>query len=479
MVKKIYLIVIGSIIVLTSRLIAQPITFEKIYHHNWQQSSRDIVELADGSYLIAGFTNNQIFDDMDLYVLKVNSVGDTLWTKSYGGPEPEYAYHILPYNNFFYILGYSQSYGGGDYDAYLIKINQDGEAIWTKTYGGWGNEEGREIILTSDNHLVFVGSSNSADLADLDIFITKIDLEGNEIWTKYIGGTEKEYGNCIKLCNDGGFIIGGETFSYDRGDGDAYLIRTNANGDTIWTKTYGGLLADEIKSIICNADGSFTMAIRDSSNGSGDIDVEIMKTDSNGNIIWDKVYGSYDKDTPKTIYPTNDNGYIVGAITRSFGLINPDMWLIKLNADGDSIWTRRFGLYDHEHCHAAKQSSDGGYLSVGHSRSYSPNREFEIMFVKLNEEGMLQSNDTKLGSDEEMKVFPNPANDMIYIEFPESSIDTEIFVKNTMGQIVLKYKFQNGVNRTAINLANQAKGMYIVEFRTSNDIKFSKKIMMM
>ena len=479
MVKNLYLIFIVNIILLTSRLIAQPITFEKIYHHNWQQSSRDIVETSDGGYIIVGFTENSILDDMNAYILKTNANGDTLWTKSYGGPEPEYVYQILPYQNNYFIIGYSQSFGGGDYDVYLLKINQDGDTLWTKTYGGWGNEEGREIVLTADNHLVFVGSSNSADLDDLDIFITKIDLDGNEIWTKYFGGSEKEFGNCIKLCNDGGFIIGGETFSYDIGDGDAYLIRTNANGDTLWTKTYGGNLADEIKSIICNSDGTYTMAIRDSSTGSGDIDVEVMKTNSQGTIIWDKVYGSYDKDTPKTIYPTNDNGYIVGAITRSFGLINPDMWLLKLNADGDSIWTRRFGLYDHEHCHAAKQSSDGGYLSVGHSRSYSPNREFEIMFVKLDEDGMLQSSNSKLVEEDEMKVYPNPANDLIYIEIPEQSDETEVFVKNTMGIVVSTCKFKKGVRRTTINLTHQAKGMYFVEFRSSNDIKFSRKILMM
>lgn len=450
---------------------AQVTTFERIYPAPWDQSSRDIVETPDGGYLLAGFTETTIVDDMDMYIVKTDNNGDTLWTKHYGGPEPEYSYLMLSLpNEQYFVIGYSQSFGNGDYNTYLIKINSDGDTLWTRNYGGWGNEDGREIVATADGNYVFTGTSNSQNFSNYDIYLTKIDPDGNVIWTKYYGGSDKETSSGLKSCLDGGFIIAGQTYSYGAGDADAYLIRTDANGDTLWTRTYGGTLADEAKSILQNPDGTFTVAIRDSSYGAGDIDVRISKLDSAGNILWSKIYGGTDKDTPKRIYPTNDNGYIVACTSRSFGWTDPNMWILKLDALGDTLWVRYYGAFDHEHCEMAKQASDGGYIAVGHSRSYSPNREFEIMFLKLNEMGTLgMVSSSHYGALNEISVSPNPSEGSFKINFEKNTGTYHISVLNVYGQVVysqtgdMMKKIQN------IDLSKESPGFYFLNITSQEN----------
>ncbi|MCE3259722.1 MAG: lipoprotein [Bacteroidetes bacterium] len=437
------------------------VTFEKTYPTTYDKTSRDVLPTSDGGYILVGMTNNSNITDCDLLIMKTDAMGNQLWAKTYGGAKPDYAYGMVETTDGnYFVTGYSQSFGGGDYDIYLIKFDPNGDKIFEKTFGSWGNEEAREIIKTSDGNYVIVGTSNSFSSTQ-DMVLIKIDNSGTAIWTKTYGGSDKEYGNSVKQCSDGGYIIGGQTFTWGQ-NGDTYVVRTNATGDTLWTKYYGSPLSDEAGSILSNSDGGFTFAIRDST-ASNDIDVRVINVNSTGTVNWNKNYGASLKDTPKTLCATSDGGYLVGAISRSFGWINPDMWLLKMNSAGDTTWSRHFGSSDHEHCHMAKQMTDGSYLAAGHARSWGPGQK--VYFLKLNSSGVVSVNE-QFASTTEVNIYPNPSlNSSVYFRLRDNQ-NSNVTICNSLGQRIYSGTIGNG---EMVDLSRHSAGIYLVTLETGKE----------
>jgi hypothetical protein len=449
--------------------------FQKIYQSApYDQEGEDVVPMPDGGYLIAGYTTNSTINDMDGYVIKTDALGNLVWTKTFGGAKPDFINHILPTaDGNYFLIGYSQSYGGGDYDEWLLKIDPSGTLIWSKTYGGYGNDLGRDIIATTDGNYMIVGSSNSPGLGASDANLIKIDPAGAVIWNKLYGGNGHDYGNCTKQCPDGGYILLGQSFSYGAGNGDAYLVKTDANGDTVWTKTFGGSQSDEGVYITANSDDSFTFVIRDSSFAGRDIDIGIVKTDKDGNEIWSKRYGGGLKDTPKMIQPTSDGGYIVAAISRSFGKINPDMWIMKFNSTGDTTWTRFYGGPSNEHCYVVRELPDGTYIATGKTASSGP--DVEVMFLKLNSIGTLT-----IGVDEfatvgnNIQLYPNPAKESFNIDLKGYKTGY-VKVRDILGKEIYIRKIDKQEN-IRILLTDPSPGIYFVTIGDSQK-SITKKLL--
>jgi hypothetical protein len=446
--------------------------FQKIYQSPpYDQEGQDVVAMPDGGYLIAGYTGNSDQYDCDVYIIKTDAFGNLVWTKTYGGAKPDFPYHMLPtQDGNYFLIGYSRSYGGGDSDILLMKIDPSGNLIWQKTYGGSGNDEGRDIVATTDGNYVIVGSSNSPGLGAQNANLIKIDPTGTVIWSKLYGGGSDDFGNSVKLCPDGGFIMLGQTFSSGAGGGDAYLVRTDVNGDTLWTKTYGGALNDEGIYVTVNPDNGYTFLIRDSSNAAMDIDTRIIRTDPSGNVAWNKVYGGTKKDTPKMVQPTSDGGYIVAAISRSFGWINPDMWILKFDNSGDTTWTRHYGGVNHEHCYTVREQPDGSYIAVGKTDSYSP--DMDPMFLKLNPNGTLAVgiSERPLAANS-IRLYPNPSSGNLKIDFKDLKA-TRITVINTLGENIYT-KEMKGEQSIDMDLRDKSAGVYLLkcESETQSVIK--------
>lgn len=456
------------------------VTFQKVFSDAYAMDGLDVIPAKGGGYIITGMITNDIINDMDIHVIKTNNTGDMQWTKTYGGIKPEYSFGILQATDSsgYFIIGYSQSFSGGDYDTWLLKIDNDGDTLWTKTYGTWGNDQGQEIIPTSDGNYILTGSSNSPPNSSYQAYLIKIDPDGDIIWDKYYGGSSYEIGNSVKQTPDGGYIMLGITYSYGV-NGDAFLVKTNAIGDTLWTKKYGGSQLDEGIFIVVNSDSSYTFCVRDSSSIGKNIDVQIIKTDANGNILWDKHYGGTEKDTDKMIQKTSDGGYIVSGITRSFGLSLPDMWILKLDSEGDTLWTRRYGGTDNEHCYSTKQTSDGGYIAVGKCESFS--QEDGIMFLKLNSKGKLGSEVgiNEIYSDNTLTIYPNPAGRVFNIDFKEGLPPSSIKITNVKGQVIFSQVLDATIqNRNRIiDLKESAPGVYFLTIQSTKKT-ITKKIIL-
>jgi hypothetical protein len=257
--------------------------------------------------------------------------GDTLWHKTYGGNLSDNGKSIIEVSNGGYlIIGDTKSFGSESYDIYLIKIDEDGNTLWEKTYGGDDWDKGWSVQETSDDKLIMVGSTQSFGSGNEDVFFAKLSQDGDTIWTKTFGGESSDWGYSVQEVSEGGYIIVGGTSSFGEGSLDAYIIKTDANGDLIWSKSFGGVDEDEAYHVRETDDNRYIVAGRTESYGKGYNDFYILEIDNNGNSIWSSTYGGTGTDRCYSLDVTSDNGFILVGETNSFGNGGGDVYLIKI-----------------------------------------------------------------------------------------------------------------------------------------------------
>jgi hypothetical protein len=206
---------------------------------------------------------------------------------------------------------------------------------FAKTYGGPDWYDAYSVRQTTDGGYVVAGGKASLSTGYEDIFLIKTDANGNIIWSKTYGGTYWDYARSVQQTSDGGYIVAGVTGSFGAGWDDIFLIKTDANGNISWAKTYGGTYDDHAYSVQQTSDGGYIVAGYTKSFGAGNVDFFLIKTDANGNIIWAKTYGGTYDDHAYSVQQTSDGGYIVAGETNSFGAAWYDIFLIKTDANGN------------------------------------------------------------------------------------------------------------------------------------------------
>ncbi len=326
---------------------------------------------SDGGYIIAGSTVSYGAGDADAWLIKTDSNGDEQWNKTFGGAGVDYGVSVrLTSNGGYVLVGWTESYGAGGGDAWLIKTDASGNEQWNKTFGGTEMELGYSVQQTTDSGFIITGFTESYGTVSWDAWLIKTDSNGDEQWNKTFGGTEYDFGYSVQQTTDGGYVITGGTASYGAGDSDVWLIKTDSNGDEQWNKTFGGSSADQCYSVQQTTDGGYVITGITMSYGTGDADAWLIKTDSNGDEQWNKTFGGTGDDRGVSIKQTTDGGYIITGATESFGAGGYDVWLIKTDSNGDEQWNKTFGGTDLDVGYAVQLTSDGGYIIAGGTVSY-------------------------------------------------------------------------------------------------------------
>jgi hypothetical protein len=233
------------------------------------------------------------------------------------------------------VAGGTRSFGAGTEDIFLIKTDANGNIQWAKTYGGTSWDWAHSVQQTSDGGYIAAGGTRSFGAGTEDIFLIKTDANGNIQWAKTYGGWYGEWAYSVQQTSDGGYIVVGGTRSFGAGSWDIFLIKTDANGNIQWAKTYGGTNDDWAYSVQQTSDGGYIVVGGTRSFGAGTEDIFLIKTDANGNIQWAKTYGGTNDDWAYSVQQTSDGGYIVAGRTNSFGVGWDDIFLIKTDANGD------------------------------------------------------------------------------------------------------------------------------------------------
>jgi hypothetical protein len=367
--------------------IGPPSHFCKAIGGKNNDGGNSLIQTSDGGYAIAGATTSFGAGEADVYVVKLDAHGNLQWTKTIGGKKEDVGTSLIQTSDGGYaIAGFTKSFGAGQLDVYVVKLDANGNLQWTKTIGGENWEAGLSLIQTSDSGYAIAGYTKSFGAGEADVYVVKLDAKGNLQWTKTIGGTKDDRGASLIQTSDGGYAIASYTASFGAGGGDVYVVKLDAKGNLQWTKTIGGP-ADEIGfSLIQTSDGGYAIAGLTGSFGAGGLDVYVIKLNANGNLQWTKTIGGKEDDKGYSLIQTSDGGYAIAGTTTSFGAGDEDVYVVKLDANGNLQWTKTIGGTELDLGHSLIQTSDGDYAIAGHTISFGAG-ETDVYVVKLDKNG--------------------------------------------------------------------------------------------
>lgn len=357
----------------------------KVYGGSDGEIGEEVMQTADGGYIIAGYTySNNVFLN-DVYLVKTDANGTATWIREYGGDSVEWGHGLdITSDGGYIIAGETWRRGRDRRDIYLIKIASNGDSLWTGEYGGSREEIGYSVQQTSDGGYIIAGSTttygpNTPDYSN--IWLVKTDASGGVDWDQVYGGTYNDFGSSVKQTADGGYIVAGQTYSATSLYIDLWLLKTDANGDTLWTKLYGGAASDGARSVQQTYDGGYIIAGFTSSYGAGQIDAWLLRTDANGDTLWTKTFGGASNDFAFSVYQTADSGFVICGYTYSFGAGDQDYYIVRTNADGDMLWSTTVGSSGAERSFSIQQTSDQGYIITGYK--WSITNDYDVYLVKL------------------------------------------------------------------------------------------------
>ena len=352
--------------------------------------ARSVVQTSDGGYAIAGYTNSS--GSFDFWLVKTDSAGSHLWNKTYGGvAAQEYAYSMVQTSDGGYaIAGYNASIG----DALLVRTDSNGNQLWSKTYGGPGNDTANSVVEASDGGYVLAGSTDSYGAGKNDFWLVRTDSYGTQMWNKTYGGPGNDTANSVveasdggydsvDEASDGGYVLAGSTDSYGAGKNDFWLVKTNAAGNQIWSRTYGGPGNDIASSIVRSFDNwGYVLAGSTDSYGAGKNDFWLVRTDSYSAQMWNKTYGGPGDDVASSVVQSLDLGFALAGYTTSYGGGSSDFWLVRTDLDGNHQWNETGEGPGDDVASSVVQTTDGGYAMAGITKPYGAING-DIRLVKL------------------------------------------------------------------------------------------------
>jgi uncharacterized delta-60 repeat protein len=342
----------------------------------------------DGGLLIGGHTRSFGAGDWDFYLVKLDTAQQVQWTRTVGGANVDNCFSVQQTSDGGYLAsGHTNSFGMGGYDFYVVKVDGDGNLLWTRTIGGIWGEFAFSLKQTSDGGCVITGSTNSFGAGNYDVYVVKLDGDGNLEWTRTVGGAGADEGRSVWQTSDGGYVIGGWTSNYGSGGDDVYVVKLDGQGDLEWTRTVGGPGLDRAYAVQQVDDGGFVAAGFTSSFGQGSNDVYVVRLDPDGNLLWTKTIGGADDDQGMSVQQTSDLGFVITGTTRSFGSGDNNVYTLKLNAAGSLEWGRAIIDDDgQDYSFQVFQASSSGYVIGGYSQPYGTSA-YDMYLMKLDHEG--------------------------------------------------------------------------------------------
>lgn len=348
-----------------------------------------------GGFVIVGQTQSFGLSGANAYLVRTSGLnGDTVFTRWYGGSASDQFSDVHTSPTRTLAVGSTSSFGANPSNAYLVCINGIGDTIWTRTINLGGSEAALAVDYGTD---YFVAGWEQATGGQPNLMVTKVTDSGTVLWTSTFGGSGIDYGYDVVALPDGGCAVAGQTYNFGIGAppySNAWLVRYDVNGDTLWTKTYGDSgYYESANEIVITADSGFALAGYRQLSSFGDQDMYLVKTDADGNLEWSRTYGGAGDDNALDMTQTCDGGYLLGGSTDSYGAGGRDFYLVRADANGDTIWTKTQGGAEDEFCYAVYHKcylniSDEGYFAAGRTQSYGLGQS-DFWLVRLDSDPSL------------------------------------------------------------------------------------------
>jgi len=345
-----------------------------------------VQQTADSGYIITGYTRSYgTMSGRNVWLIKTDIDGNEQWNNTFGGNDDEEGSSVQQTGDGGYIIaGYTKSYGSGGTDVYIVKTDSTGTQLWSKTFGGASDDEAYSVQQTSDGGYIIAGATSSFGAGSRDAWLLKTDPSGNLLWQKTQGGMSSDGARSIQQTADGGFILTGWTYSFGPGlIGNAWLVKTDSLGNQQWNNYFGGSDADRGYSVQQTADGGYIVTGYSASFGAGLEDMLLIKTDNLGTEEWMKTFGGSGRDYGNSVQQTADGGFIVVGYTLSFGAGGDDVYLVKTDMNGNEEWSNTYGGIYSDVGYCVRQTNDEGYIITGHTLSFGAGIH-DVWLIKLN-----------------------------------------------------------------------------------------------
>ena len=344
----------------------QELLWKRTFGGPKEDLASSIIRATDGGYVTVGYTRSFGTDASDVYLIEISEQGNVEWERTFGGSEDASGISVCrTIDGGYVVVGNIRRHTPPrpHVDVYLIKVNAKGDLEWERTFGGTLDENGHAVIQTADGGYMVVGWKETSENGPSDVYLIKTDSHGNLEWEKTFGGFYDKKGYSVSQTSDGGYVICGATRLAGTDSANAFLLKVDVQGTLQWERTFEGHNNAVALSVFQTADGGYVMV--GSTGSPSDTDVYLVKTDPEGDLEWEKVYGGPGMDMGAAVLQTSDGGYLVAGSTNSFGAGGYDVYLVKIDPQGNGEWENTFGDTGDEIAISITHSPDGGCVVVG------------------------------------------------------------------------------------------------------------------
>ena len=362
--------------------------FSNTYNDASFDYGRYLIQTNDYGYFVVGNTSLLGDDYSNILMLKVDNMGEQIWRKDYTYSSNDRVNTAIELEDGSFVMaGFSISNTNSSKDLLIMKSDSEGNIEWQTKHGGTSDEIANSIGITNDGGFIIVGEITNENTGNSLCYLIKLNNIGGFEWEGSFGGSLNDQGFSIVPVNDGGFVITGVTRSQNDSSGDLWLFKVNNTGEMLWEKTYGGENFEAGRSLQQTADNGYIIIGHTESYGNGNNDAYLLKTDSEGNELWSRTYGGSGTDQGRHIAETLDQGHIISGYTDSYGSMGGfNFWLIKTDLNGNLEWQEYYGGNGDDRAFCGIQASDGGYAIAGQTNTGS-STGVDILLVKTDDIG--------------------------------------------------------------------------------------------
>jgi len=373
--------------------------WSRTYGWSYGDMGFGLMEHPDGNFSLAGWT--ELVTDEQGWLIQTNSTGGRIWDNPYGGTLDDRFYDVIEcIDGGLAAVGYTYSYGLGGRDVWLVRLEANGTLRWYQTFGSTKEDLGMDLIECNTGGFAIAGYTNSYDPGStFDAWLLRTDENGTLLWSQLFDldqiSVNDDRAYSIVECSGGGFALGGKTAA--SGSSDFWLIRTDSSGQPLWNKTYGGVGEDWAYSLIEMRAGGFVLAGYTESFGAGGSDIWMVCTDASGNSLWSRTYGGASTDVGQEVLECDGGGFALVGYTQSSSFGGYDAILVRTDFSGNQLWNRTYGGTADDLGRALVECREGGYALAGQTQSWG-NGSWDAWLVRIQ---AIQWNETPTDQERE------------------------------------------------------------------------------
>jgi hypothetical protein len=435
-----------------------------------------VIQTTEGGYALTGGLERDIgFGQFDLdgLLILTNEDGEEIWRQTYGGEGlDEFNTGIQTTDGGYALAGLSESFGRGSYDFWLLKTDENGDSLWSQTYGGDVGDVCYSLIQTVDSGFVLAGSG----LYNM----VKTDDEGDVSWTYTFNGGFDFYCSSVIQTTDSSFVLAGSIETGDYHEGDCMLVKVDENGDEQWTRTYGEEGIQTCSSVIQTAGGGFALAGNTGSFGFENNSYWIVKTDEEGRELWSRVYEGENEEYIRTLLQVPDNGFVMAGDAYSIDDSGSEFYLVRIDEGGGVLWSQTYGNADENWCNSVLQTDDYSFILAGSTYD----GDDDCLLIKTEPDPVSTPRidpPTPPSKFELMAAYPNPFNSTATIRYSlPFSADISLDVFNPIGQRVQTLfdgQKQAGTHNISITATDMVSGLYFIRLEAPESIQTRKLLL--